>query len=284
MGLLSSLFSRSKTSEGAAGETDSVDNVAQARTRARQRLMGAVVLVGIGIIGFPLLFETQPRPIAVDVPIEIPRKDNAPPLTLPTARAPASKTPVPPPPEPVRAAEAVKPPAAIITETPAEAGLTAAAPASKAAAAKPAPPAVPPKVVAKAEERTEPKPEPKPEPRVEPKPEPKPEPKAPPAKPAAEGGDAARAQALLEGKGGATAPAAAARYIVQIGAFADPVLARQTRLKVERLGLVTYTHVAKTPEGERIRVRVGPMASRPDADKVAAKLKAAGLPAAILTL
>ena len=43
--------------------------------RARRRLIGAAVLLGLGVIGFPLLFETQPRPIAVDVPIEIPRKD-----------------------------------------------------------------------------------------------------------------------------------------------------------------------------------------------------------------
>ena len=49
------------------------DAVQQARTRARQRLIGAVVLLAIGIIGFPLVFETQPRPIPVDVPIEIPR-------------------------------------------------------------------------------------------------------------------------------------------------------------------------------------------------------------------
>ena len=51
------------------------DAVQQARTRARQRLIGAIVLLGIGIIGFPLVFETQPRPIPVDVPIEIPRRE-----------------------------------------------------------------------------------------------------------------------------------------------------------------------------------------------------------------
>ena len=45
------------------------------------------VLLGVGIIGFPLLFETQPRPIAVDIPIEIPRKDNAPPLAMPAPSA-----------------------------------------------------------------------------------------------------------------------------------------------------------------------------------------------------
>ena len=37
--------------------------IQQARVRARQRLIGAAVLVVIGIVGFPLVFETQPRPI-----------------------------------------------------------------------------------------------------------------------------------------------------------------------------------------------------------------------------
>jgi DedD protein len=32
------------------------------------------------VIGFPLLFETQPRPIPVDIPIIVPRRDGAPPL------------------------------------------------------------------------------------------------------------------------------------------------------------------------------------------------------------
>ena len=54
------------------------DAVQQARTRARQRLIGAIVLLAIGIIGFPLVFETQPRPIPVDVPIEIPGRDALP--------------------------------------------------------------------------------------------------------------------------------------------------------------------------------------------------------------
>src|SRR5215218_8832343 len=68
------------------------DAVQQARTRARQRLIGAIVLLAIGIIGFPLVFETQPRPIPVDVPIEIPRRDALPPLAMPPARAPVRPT------------------------------------------------------------------------------------------------------------------------------------------------------------------------------------------------
>ncbi|MEO7854874.1 MAG: SPOR domain-containing protein, partial [Rubrivivax sp.] len=49
---------------------DEAAEVLAARTRARRRLIGAVVLLGIGIVAFPLIFETQPRPVAVDLPIE----------------------------------------------------------------------------------------------------------------------------------------------------------------------------------------------------------------------
>ena len=58
------------------------------RRRARHRLIGAVVLVLIGVIGFPLLFDTQPRPIAVDIPIEIPDRNKAKPLPIAGAAAP----------------------------------------------------------------------------------------------------------------------------------------------------------------------------------------------------
>ena len=61
---------------------DAADDVRQARTRARQRLIGAAVLVVAGIVGFPLLFETQPRPIPVDLPIDIPKQDSVAPLAL----------------------------------------------------------------------------------------------------------------------------------------------------------------------------------------------------------
>ena len=56
---------------------DTAEAVREARARARTRLMGATVLLLVGVIGFPLLFETQPRPIPVDLPIEIPAR-NAP--------------------------------------------------------------------------------------------------------------------------------------------------------------------------------------------------------------
>jgi DedD protein len=85
----------------------------------------------------------------------------------------------------------------------------------------------------------------------------------------------------------ASAPSAATeagRFVVQIGAFADATAAREVRLKVETLGLKTYTQVVETPQGKRIRVRVGPFATQEEAGKVLARLKAAKLPGAVLTL
>ena len=59
------------------------ESIEAMRKRARHRLIGAAVLVAIGVVGFPILFDTQPRPIAVDIPIEIPDRNKAKPLTVP---------------------------------------------------------------------------------------------------------------------------------------------------------------------------------------------------------
>ena len=53
---------------------------------------------------------------------------------------------------------------------------------------------------------------------------------------------------------------------------------------VDKLGLKSYTQVIEVDGAKRIRVRVGPFAAREDAEKAAGTLKAAGLPAAVLTL
>jgi len=106
-----------KRKDSPAHAADEAASVQAARTRARRRLIGAAVLVGVGIIGFPLLFETQPRPIAVDIPIVIPSRDNAPPLALPPAKTPppAAQAPAPVEAEPATAAApASAPPMAVV--------------------------------------------------------------------------------------------------------------------------------------------------------------------------
>ena len=58
----------------------------------------------------------------------------------------------------------------------------------------------------------------------------------------------------------------------------------EARAKVEKLGLKTYTQVIEGDGVKRTRVRVGPYASRDEADAAAAQVKRAGLPAFILAL
>ena len=273
MGLLS-IFKRQSDSpkRTQASAADASDAVQRARTRARQRLIGAIVLLGIGIVGFPLVFETQPRPIPVNIPIEAPPKDGAPALTMPAARPPAASPTLPAASAPVaepasspapKPAAAAAPAEAIITESREEAGREVAAtppPAAAPAASKPAPaasrsaPAAPPAPAKPAADR----------------------------KPVVAAADAARAQSLLEGK--ADKPADAGRFVVQVGAFTDAAAAHDTRVKAEKLGLKTYTQIASTPAGNRIRVRLGPFASRSEADQALAKARDAGLTAVVLTL
>lgn len=248
------------------------ESVEAMRRRARHRLVGAAVLVLLGVVGFPVLFDTQPRPIPVDIPIEIPDRDRVAALSAPPAAEPAStkaKT------ESVERADLATPSAA-----------PTASPAAQAAASAPARPAAAPAFVpaASAPQRSEPKPETKPEPKPDHKPEPKPEPK-PELRPQADS-EAARARALLEGRSvdKPAAPVATGRFIVQIGAYAEADKAREVRMKLERAGLKTYTQVAQTPEGKRIRVRVGPFEGRAEADKVAARIKALNLPVSVLSL
>ena len=258
MGLLS-IFKRFNDAQAPAATAPAA--VAAARIRARQRLIGATVLLSIGVIGFPLLFETQPRPIAVDIPIEIARKDGLPPLQLPAAGpalTPASAA--------VLAAEGTAPDADPLTATGAappeivdragdagrETGLKAgdasapqrAAAVSVAAAPKPQAAASKPAIARPAE-------------------------------------DGARAQALLNGQAASAPPA---RVVVQVGAYSDADKLREARQKLEKLGLKTYTQVIEVDGAKRTRVRVGPFETRADADKAAARIKAAGLPVAVLNL
>ncbi len=245
------LFKFRKPGDDPAASHRQPESVEAMRRRARHRLVGAAVLVLAGVIGFPLLFDTQPRPVAIDIPIEIPDRNKVKPLAPPRADARGPVTVASAPPLPVVAAAPVEPPAAPKVE-------------NKAAAPAPAPvPAPVTEPVAKAPA----------------KPEPRPAAKAEPV--AAD--DGAKARALLEGKQ-PTVAAVEGRFVVQVGAFADPGKARETRLRVEKTGLKTYTHVAETKDGKRIRVRVGPFANRAEADKAAEKIKGLDLPAAILTL
>jgi len=70
--------------------------IAAARTQARRRLVGAVLLLAVGVIGFPLLFETQPRPLPQDTPVVVATEALAPRPASPVAPgAAATRAPLP---------------------------------------------------------------------------------------------------------------------------------------------------------------------------------------------
>ena len=187
-----------------------------------------------------LLFETQPRPIPVDIPIEIPSRDGQPPLALPPPKVAAAPTA----PAAQATPPAAKAPASSVPASAAEPRIEQTKPDVPSKDAQPAKtaPAAPP---------------------AAPAPKPAAEPAKPAAKPTAE---------------------AAGRFVVQVGAFAEASAVREARAKVQKLGLATYTQAVETSSGSRTRVRVGPFDTRDEAEKAAAKLKAAGLPGAVLTL
>ena len=285
-----------------AASTESVDAL---RRRARHRLIGAAVLLVAGVVGFPLLFDTQPRPIPVDIPITMPD------------RGQAATTPVTPAAPTVAATAAAAPP---VASAPA---VTARAPAPPAPAGRPSAAAQGgnasmadsldkgEEVVAAASRPEKAAEKPAPVTPIPPRPAAKPaevhrEAAVPATRPTASPAaaphvdDAARARALLEGRttvaAASPAPAAASapatpaagadagRYVVQVGAFGDAAKAQEARNKLTRGGLNTYVQSVDTKDGKRIRVRVGPFANKAEADRAAARVKGLDLPASILTL
>jgi DedD protein len=71
-------------------------------------------------------------------------------------------------------------------------------------------------------------------------------------------------------------------YSVQVGAFGSADAARKLVGRLEKDGLSAY--VAPLERGGKTlhRVRVGPTATRADADKLAARLQARGLPGPVV--
>ena len=233
-----------------SGPSPVTESLEVLRKRARHRLIGAAALVLVGVVGFPLLFDSQPRPIAVDIAIEIPDKTKAAPL----GAAPAS--------------------AAVAAVAPSAASTASAASypdnSAPGVVLDTAPPTTalssPPKPELKAEAKTDSKADKKAVLKSESKP-----------------GD--KAQALLEGKDPAqSAVATAPRFTVQVGAFADVQKANEARTALEKAGIKTYTQVVVTANGKRTRVRAGPWEDRAEAEKTAEKIKKLNLPAAVLSL
>ena len=231
---------------------------AELRGRARRRLAGAVALVLAAVIILPMVLDSQPVPVADDIPIRVPDRNTpfqpqvsepqvAAPETPPAGSAPTEPAAVPTPPPVV----SVPPP-------------VAAAPTTPPAAQPTTPPVTPPKPA------TPPA-----------KPEPKP---ATPPKPDARSDDGARALALLEGRPAPAAtpapapkPAAKGNFVLQIAAYTTSEDAQSRRSKLHQAG-VTNAFVEQATIGgkQQYRLRVGPFPSREAAQAAQARLRTLG--------
>lgn len=235
-------FSSTQTGADALSNAPA-ESVEVIRKRARHRLMGSVVLVLGAVVGLPLLFDSQPRPVAIDTPIVIPDRNQTSPLsaTVASAKTGASK-------------EGLAQDQVITAGQP---GATNSV-LTNSAGLDPHEEVVPKdsKAEVKPEAKLEPKPELKAEAKPEPKSENKPEPKADDA----------------------------VRSVVQVGAYADLAKAKEARAKLESAGFKTYTQEIDTKDGKRIRVRVGPFATKEEADKTAEKIRKLNLQTSVLKL
>jgi DedD protein len=96
-----------------------------------------------------------------------------------------------------------------------------------------------------------------------------------------------RARSLLEGKSKAATAGAGdttMRFVVQAAAPASESAARDLSERLKKSGLAPYMEKVDTKQGVRYRVRLGPYASRDEADGVRTRLKAQGISANLVTL
>lgn len=221
------------------------DEEIQLRKRARRRLVGAILLVTVAVVILPMVLDQEPRPVTQDIAIHIPSKGRG--SDFAPRVAPSAETP--------RAApqtQAARPPAA--PEAPKAADSAVEAPAPKAEAEKP---------------KSEPE---------APKPVPDKPPEPPPAANAAREAPAPEPKAQAQGGPAAKAEA----FVVQLDAFSNPANAKQQQKRLADAGIKSFTDTVRTQKGELTRVRVGPYASREQAEQMRDKLARLGVKSVVV--
>jgi len=245
-----------------AGEASSnfsnspAESVEVLRRRARHRLIGATVLVIIGVVGFPLVFDTQPRPVSVDIAVDIPDRIKTKPMV--SASAATKQTPL-------ATDAALSPKEEVVTSAKKEETPTPSASQTPVAVTPTAPPAT--ATVKTAEPVKTPEAS-------------KSDTKISDTSTLAKTSSASSVPVTPNASAAVEGP----RFVVQIGAFAEDVKVKEVRLKLEKAGFKTYTNIANTKDGPRTRVRVGPFASKEEAEKMANKIKQLQLQPQVLTL
>ncbi len=219
------------------------DPAAVLRVRARRRLIGAAALLLAVAVVLPKLLDKEPRPVTDSIPIDIPSDKT--PFAPRLALPPVSET---------RSA----PISPLPDSAPAEQGK-----------GEPTPEADRTEPSAKPVEKTEKKP---------------PAPQG--SKAADRAAEDARARAILEGRSGdatSRAPAGDGRYLLQAAALGSESAARELAARLKKAGFASFTERTDTKDGVRYRVRLGPFATRDEAERARARLRAIGINASLVT-
>lgn len=278
------------------------DKETQFKKRARRRLVGAVALVLLMITVLPMVLDDRAgqKSAQPDITISIPSQDGGDfsSKIVPVATEPAKPvgSPVPPPSVPSAQPQSQsqsQPPA-----VPAPSGVTKQPVQPLTEAKTTASPAHPTEVAAKSTS---------PQPGVTPAPEKKStelkpaEIKVAEAKPqqaTAEVKAASEKPVISPSKSEIAEPAAQnaaektaasppvakkGAVSVQIGVFSDAAKVKQMRAKIAEKGIHCSSENLTTPKGVKFRVRCGPYADRPAAQKTLDTLKAAGYSGILVT-
>jgi DedD protein len=267
---------------------DPVDPVLPEKKRARRRLVGAIALVLAAIIGLPMIFDSEPKPVADDITIQIPSKDK------PSSKASISNQSIAPSGSRIAASASLDPKEEVVAVSANPAAVTTAMVAGGAAVAtaavvknkvsdKPSESIKPAAIdkVQVAESRPEAKPTQTASTKIEAKGEPKPEVAAnqklndaPKAKDKAK--DSATHPDSKDGSK-TIADKNAGKYALQVAALLTQEKINELQGKLKKAGFTTFTQKVPTESGVSTRIRVGPYASKEEADKARAKLIKMGL-------
>jgi len=245
---------RRKRKQDSAAE-EPVDPVLPEKKRARRRLIGAIALVLAAVIGLPMILDSEPKPLAEDIAIKIPSKDKPVPSAKGRSAAPPAST------DKTSAAAGLDKNEEIISVPPV---ATTSVPAMPEARSKVG---VAPQPSANSNVKPESRPEHKPE-----------------AKANAQPDDASRGRSIVEArpevkaeKTKAAFEKKPAKFAIQVAALASQDKANELQGRLRSAGIKSQTLKVATQSGERVRVRVGPFASRDEAEKMRAKLARMGL-------
>lgn len=227
---------------GDDGDAGRADPTVALRIRARRRLIGAAALLLAVAVALPMLLDKEPRPVPDAIPIDIP-----------SDKTPFSPRLALPPPDAAGAPAAPLPDAAPTDESKAE-------PAPKAERTE-----TPDRSADKGSAKAPAKPS-----------------GSPTAKATDRAAEERRARDLLEGKTTVAGAAANGKYLLQAAALGSESAARDLAERLKKQGFASFTERAETKEGVRFRVRLGPYATRDEAERARARLRAMGISASVV--